>query len=284
MASVATERVAYYRASDAILRPTDDTVDVDALVALIHHHHAAVAFLDSQRGLWSGDEREAAEIRPLYRRLQAVAEAVDCAIVLIHHDRRTGSYSGTSDVNNAADTRLHLTRPDPEKPERILHHAKARSSAELPPVSYTFGVDETLGAIGLFTFTTPREPVTDATLTRDALTESWETSAEIAARAGIRKADVYGVLWALTRDGYAEYAEGPEGRRRTAKCWRRRPHAANRSQTPEQLGTVDAAVSDRGVPTVGPPPLRGGPPEHKTHDPVPDPGTQPDHNDDEEPF
>lgn len=263
MRSVAVDRFAYYRAAEAILTPAGDAIDVDRLVALILREHAGVVILDSQRGLWAGDEREAVEIRVLYRRLQATAEEYDCAVIVIHHDRRTGSYSGSSDVNNAADTRLHLERPNPEKPERVLHHAKARSSAELAPVEYTFTVDASLAPHGgLFTFSLPREPVTDTTRVRDALTGDWSTSPEVAGRAHVQKNQaVLEALWTLTRDGFAEYAEGPEGRRKTAKCWRRRSHAAMSPRFPGQLGAVAAGDVDRTAPTGGhPAPLRGGVP------------------------
>lgn len=283
MASVAVDRFAYYRAAEAILTPAGDAIDVDRLVALILREHAGVVILDSQRGLWAGDEREAVEIRVLYRRLQATAEEYDCAVIVIHHDRRTGSYSGSSDVNNAADTRLHLERPNPEKPERVLHHAKARSSAELAPVEYTFTVDASLAPHGgLFTFSLPREPVTDTTRVRDALTDQWSTSPEIAGRAHVQKNQaVLEALWTLTRDGFAEYAEGPEGRRKTAKCWRRRSHAAMSPRFPGQLGAVGGGVHDRTAPTEGPISLDMGPPGQSERSGAPTPGAVPDN---EEPF
>jgi hypothetical protein len=253
MATVPTDRIAYARASEAILRPGPDYIDVDALIAMIEHHHTGVAILDSQRGLWAGDEREAVEIRVLYRRLQSIAEQHDCAVIVIHHDRRTGSFSGSSDVHNAADTRLHLTRPDPEKAERVLTHAKARSSAELPAVEYTFGVDH---AAGVYLFSQTREPVTDLTRVRDALTDQWQISTDLAGAAGIRREDIVPLLWALTRDGTAEYEVGPEGRRKTAKCWRRRSHTPYLSEPRDRMGQVAMDVPTANL-SGGVPPLSG---------------------------
>jgi hypothetical protein len=206
------DRLTYVRASEPIL-----TGELDQLRELILELGPLLVILDSQRALWDGDEREANEVRALYRRLQAIAEQTSCAILLIHHDRRTGGYSGTSDVNNAVDTRLWLERPDPEQLERVLHHAKARSSLELPKASYTFTLDPTLG---LYTFTQPLQPRTTRDDVRDALTDDWQVADEIATTAGARKIDVQSTLRQLTREGVAEHAVGPPGRSRRAKCWR----------------------------------------------------------------
>ena len=248
-----TDRIAYYRASDPILGNTT-TVDVELLSRIIEVHASNVAILDSQRGVWAGDEREATEIRVLYRKLQATAENLDCANVIIHHDRRTGSFSGSSDIHNSADTRLHLERPEPEQPQRILRHAKARSSAELPAQAYTFTFDTSLG---LFSFSQPREPITDYSRVRDSLSAThWYTAHELAQRAGIRIADIYPYLHQLTRDGIAEYQEGPESRSAKAKCWRNRTPTIDCSQTREQSGTVDADVPPATVPPTSPPPTQ----------------------------
>lgn len=240
-------RIAYYRASDPVLGDTTH-VDTGTLANVITLHQSSVVILDSQRGVWAGDEREANEIRPLYRRLQALAEHLNCSIIIIHHDRRTGNFSGSSDIHNSADTRLHLERPDADKPERVLRHAKARSSAELPPASYTFTFDPNLS---LFTFTQPREPITDLTIIRDALTDEWQTGTEISNRAGIRRVEAETTLWTLVRNGDAQYAEGPQGRSAKAKCWRRLTHL---SQNRDKSGQVDPEVPSATCPPGGPPP------------------------------
>jgi len=234
--------IAYYRAAEAVFGTTD-SLDLEPLATLIELHRATTVILDSQRGLWGGDEKEQVEIRPLYRQLQYLAEQYACAVIIIHHDRRMGSYSGSGDIHNAADTRLALERPDPDRPERILRHAKARSSAELQPASYTFTFDEQLG---LFTFSQPREPVTDADMVRQALADDWFTVTEIAERAGMRRADVQPILWELVRSHEAQFAEGPQGRKSTAKCFRSMNHPTNHptnlSQTRDKLGQVDEKV------------------------------------------
>ncbi len=259
-----TTRFAYYRASDPILGATD-RIDVDLLTHVLEVHQANVCILDSQRGVWAGDEKEAIEIRPLYRALQAMAEALDCAVIIIHHDRRMGGYSGSSDIHNAADTRLHLERPDPEKPERILHHAKARSSAELPSASYTFTFDQ---ATGYFTFTQPREPVTEAMTILTALDDDdWRTYPEVADRAGMRQADAKMHLWQLVREGKVQTLQGPPGRSRRAIGFRL---AAPLTELVPQAGRVGTSRST-GAPAHSSPdpslPLRGeGRDEYRTPD------------------
>lgn len=244
----------YYRAADTILG-TSEHPDVDALVHLIQKHTAIVVILDSQRGLWRGEEKDAIAIRPFYRQLQTAAEALDAAIILIHHDRRTGDFSGSSDIHNSADTRLWLERPDRDKPERILHHAKARSSAELQPSAYTFTFDRELG---LFTFTSPREPITDAGLVLEALeVDEWLTVREISPRAGLRESEAKTILWQLVKSGDAQTITGPAGRAKRAICFRR-------THTPEVLrpdsGVVGRSSSDAASADYAPaftPPLGG---------------------------
>jgi KaiC/GvpD/RAD55 family RecA-like ATPase len=276
---VPDDRVAYYRAGDVILG-TGEEPQVDQLVTLIQQHHAQVVVLDSQRGLWGGDEKEAIMIRPFYRQLQAAAEALDVAIILIHHDRRTGNFSGSSDVHNSADTRLHLERPDPDKPERVLRHAKARSSAELQPAAYTFTFDQQLG---LFTFTQPREPITDIGLVRQALQDDWMIATEIAERAGIRRADVMPILWELVRNREAQFMEGPPGRSRKAKCFRAMtappsgsappdtPVASHLSQTRDRSGQVTDEVPSAHLSPAFTPPLGGEAGQVEHAEPVPPP-------------
>jgi archaellum biogenesis ATPase FlaH len=257
-ASIPTGQIAYYRASDVILGTTGTGPELDRLADVVTVHEAGFVILDSQRGLWGGEEKDAIEIRPLYRQLQHLAEQTDCAIVVIHHDRRIGGFSGSGDIHNSADTRLHLERPDPDKPERILRHAKARSSAELQPAAYTFTFDET---IGLFTFTQPREPITDAGMVRQALEDDWLTVTEIAERAGIRRVDTQPILWELVRNREAQHMQGPPGRKKTAKCFRSMTVSPNLSQTRDNMGQEDQNVPPAYLSPVGPPYGVGGPPD-----------------------
>lgn len=118
---------------------------------LIEDTGATLIVLDSQRALWGGDEREQLEVRPMYAMLARVAERHQVAILLIHHDNKSLLYSGSTDINAAVVSRIHLERFDPKKREdrrRILWHEKSRSGPEQEPVIFT--VDKTHD--GLLTF------------------------------------------------------------------------------------------------------------------------------------
>lgn len=109
------------------------------LLQLIAETGASLIVLDSQRALWGGDEREQMEIRPLYDMLARIAENIQVAILLIHHDNKSGLYSGSTDINAAVSSRLHLERKNKDKKDRrrILWHEKSRSGPEQEPVTFS---------------------------------------------------------------------------------------------------------------------------------------------------
>lgn len=109
------------------------------LLQLIAETGASLIVLDSQRALWGGDEREQMEIRPLYDMLARIAENIQVAILLIHHDNKSGLYSGSTDINAAVSSRLHLERKSKDKKDRrrILWHEKSRSGPEQEPVIFS---------------------------------------------------------------------------------------------------------------------------------------------------
>jgi hypothetical protein len=109
------------------------------LTRLIEDARADFVVLDSQRGLWGGDEREALEVRPFYMVLARVAELLDVGILLLHHDNKLGIYSGSTDVNAAVVSRLHMERKDPKDRRdrrRVLWHPKSRSAPEQDEVVF----------------------------------------------------------------------------------------------------------------------------------------------------
>ena len=61
-------------------------------------------------------------MRRLYRVLNRIAEQTRCALLVVHHDNRGGSYSGSSDINNSVVSRLHLERVEVkgEEPSREI--------------------------------------------------------------------------------------------------------------------------------------------------------------------
>ena len=126
------DQLTYIRASEPFLAAADAEQVLTDLAK-----DAGLVVLDSQRALWGGDEREAQEVRALYKMLSRVAETTGAAILVLHHDRRTGDYSGSSDLNAAADARLHLTRNKDHDDRLDLTHGKSRSGPRQPPLTYS---------------------------------------------------------------------------------------------------------------------------------------------------
>lgn len=128
----------------------DPIAGEELLTSLIEDTGADLVVLDSQRALWGADENETTNVRPMYAMLARVAERLNTAILLIHHDNKGGVYSGSTDVNAATISRLHLERKSKNRKDRkrVLWHEKSRSDTELDEV--TFSIDKTPD--GRFTF------------------------------------------------------------------------------------------------------------------------------------
>lgn len=130
-----------------LLEPIKGEQLVDQLVA---ETGCTLLVLDSQRALWGGDEKEQLEVQPLYEMLARAAERLQIAILLIHHDNKSGGYSGSTAINAAVTSRIHLERFNKDRKDRrrILWHEKSRSGPEQEPV--IFSVDKTHD--GILTF------------------------------------------------------------------------------------------------------------------------------------
>jgi hypothetical protein len=138
------DAIAYYRTSLTILGDADTR-------ELFHEiaKTAKLVILDSQRGLWSGDEKEQAEAGRMLRDLARIAEDTQLCLVMIHHDTKGGEYSGSSDISAAiTGSRLHLERANKKsedeetRDERRLTHAKCRIGAEQHPVRFKITIDD----------------------------------------------------------------------------------------------------------------------------------------------
>lgn len=205
-----SSRVSYWQAEDAIF--TDLVAAEELLCRHVEAGRADLLVIDSQRACWPGDENEATEVRPFYAMLRRVANATAACILVVHHDNKSGGYSGSGDLNNAVDSRLHLVRD--EDGSITLFHEKLRSDVEQPPVRYRVHLEDGLYAFTLETVRTLRGDVLAV------LDDEWRTAAEVAKAAGIRREDAESELWRLTRSGDAQHAVGPAGRSPKAKCWR----------------------------------------------------------------
>jgi hypothetical protein len=114
--------------------PILETGFADWLYEEIQNHQADLLILDSQRGLWRGDEKEAGEVRLFYTELRTVADETGCAIVVIHHDNKGKDFSGSTDIDAAVDFRLHMTVDQKDEDVRFLDQAKMRGAKRLPKI------------------------------------------------------------------------------------------------------------------------------------------------------
>ena len=140
------DRITYYR-TDITILGHDETRDLFTQIAT----HADIVILDSQRGLWDGDEKEQAEAGRMLRDLARTAETTGLCLLIVHHDTKAGQYSGSSDIDAAlSGSRLHIQRAhDPKKKpinddddswlDRVLTHGKCRIGQEQRPI--TFRID-----------------------------------------------------------------------------------------------------------------------------------------------
>jgi hypothetical protein len=211
------DRVRFLKADDAIFDQPDQAEQT--LIAHITDQLAELCVLDSQRALWPGEENEAGPVRRFYSMLRRVANATGATIIVLHHDNKSGGYSGSTDLNAGVDSRLHLTRDDTGT--ITLTHEKCRAALEQEPITYRLGLED-----GRYAFTLEdARSLSDDLL--DALTREWQTAREIATAAGKRLDDVKHELATLTHRGAIEHIVGPPGRRPEAKCWRKSSQPAD---------------------------------------------------------
>lgn len=233
--------VHYWQASDAIFDDLDEAEEM--LCTQAEQAIADLLILDSQRALWYGLENDVEAVRPFYSMLRRVATATGVAVLVLHHDNRSGSFSGSSDLNAAVDSRLHLTRN--ETGLITLTHEKLRSDIEQPPVNYRLHLEG-----GQFTFSLQRVR-TERDDILEALDHEWHTATEIAKAANVRRELVEAELNQITRAGDAQYAEGPPGRHSTAFCWRLPPNAWDNPGQPALGDSVTSLSPDLHTPEGG---------------------------------
>jgi len=140
--------ITYYR-TDITILGQEETRDLFEEVA----KHSDIVILDSQRGLWDGDEKEQGEAGRMLRDVSRNAETTGLCILIIHHDTKTGQYSGSSDIDAAlSGSRLHIQRAnDPKKKlaldddswlDRTLTHGKCRIGPEQRPITFRINIDQ----------------------------------------------------------------------------------------------------------------------------------------------
>jgi putative DNA primase/helicase len=83
-------------------------------------HNPRLVIIDSQRALWSGDEKEQMEVGRMLRKFAKGLELLPFAALLLHHDNRGKDYAGSSDMNAAiSGARIHME----------AHHDKKKTQA-----------------------------------------------------------------------------------------------------------------------------------------------------------
>lgn len=93
----------------------DLSLDVDGILltcALVRKMDADVVIIDPLMNFMQGDENAIEDIRPQISGLRAMADQEDCAIVLIHHENRGGTYRGSSGFKDLVTLQLHFVRSE----------------------------------------------------------------------------------------------------------------------------------------------------------------------------
>ena len=145
--------ITYYR-TDITILGQDETRELLEEIAKT----ADIVILDSQRGLWDGDEKEQAEAGRMLRELARHAEATGLCILIIHHDTKAGQYSGSSDIDAAlSGSRVHIQRAnDPKKKlaeddeswrDRVLTHGKCRVGQEQRPITFRIDISTSIDLV-----------------------------------------------------------------------------------------------------------------------------------------
>lgn len=145
--------ITYYR-TDITILGQDETRELLEEIAKT----ADIVILDSQRGLWDGDEKEQAEAGRMLRELARHAEATGLCILIIHHDTKAGQYSGSSDIDAAlSGSRVHIQRAnDPKKKlaeddeswrDRVLTHGKCRVGQEQRPITFRIDIGTSIDLV-----------------------------------------------------------------------------------------------------------------------------------------
>ncbi len=128
---LAPAHAANYVAVEA--RGFDLRADLGHLTALVDTYGPALLLLDSFRALWTGDERDEAQVAAALDPLRALAHDRDIAIGLLHHARKGGDeYRGSTAIGAAVEWVVMLSREreDTDRTRRRLSNPLARFAPE----------------------------------------------------------------------------------------------------------------------------------------------------------
>jgi hypothetical protein len=127
--------------------------DVAAVRDLIRATRPTLVILDALVDLMPGaDENAAQDVHPVFQALRSLAEEFACAIVVIHHANKNGSYRGSTSMQGAVDL-LMMVKSAPKEPVVMFESEKARDTeplnfsafAEWNSLKATFALKSTKG-------------------------------------------------------------------------------------------------------------------------------------------
>lgn len=152
-------RVALYPGRINMLGPREALAP---LVEWVQRRGVGLLTVDTLRRNMPGDENSARDVTNALWLADELVQ-VGCTLVLVHHDNKSGSYSGTTALHGHVDSRLHLSRDERDSSVLRLEIEKQRDSADDDVVygrleSIQLGVDEDGDTFGSSVFTPCDEP------------------------------------------------------------------------------------------------------------------------------
>jgi hypothetical protein len=142
--------------------------DLGLIKELVQRHGIDLVLLDSFRALWSGNERDEAEVTEALQPVTNLAHDLDIAIATTHHQQKGGDeYRGSSAVGACPDWIVRLDRIDADprrKTRRRLVNTEARVDVERDDVWLEIAVQSEDGQTALVASepyeTMPETPIT----------------------------------------------------------------------------------------------------------------------------
>jgi len=96
---------------DTVFR-IDSAESMGALVAMIHEFDAGVVIVDTMREAHRQRENEGDDMGPLMRPLRQIAHDTNCAIILLHHQNKSGGSRGSTAIAAGVDQLWAFDRTD----------------------------------------------------------------------------------------------------------------------------------------------------------------------------
>ncbi|NMB68579.1 MAG: AAA family ATPase [Chloroflexi bacterium] len=107
----------------------DDPNDAEILRALIESEGAGLVIIDALADTMTGDENSKQETQPVFNNLRRIAEATNCAVILIHHSNKAGGYRGSTAIKGSVDL---MVRVESESGKNSITFTSEKSRDELP--------------------------------------------------------------------------------------------------------------------------------------------------------